>query len=78
MNLRIDEKTSIPLGLAITCIGLAAIWMATTSFQVSANTRINEDQEKKLAEYVRNQQAIMVELAVIQTKIESVKKSLGE
>jgi hypothetical protein len=70
----ISEKTSIPIGIALSVIGGAAAWMTSLAIHTNANAKSLEIIEQRLLKYTESIQTIERDIAVIKTKAELIEQ----
>jgi hypothetical protein len=66
--MKLDEKTSVSVGLAVSLIGGATAWMTSLALQTSANAKSLETIEIRQIKYSESIQNIEKDIAIIKAK----------
>jgi hypothetical protein len=70
----INEKTPIPIGVAIALIGGGAVWLTTIALQTNANAKYIELIEQRQLKYNESIQSIERDIAIIKVKSELIER----
>jgi len=65
----IDDKTAIPIGIAVTIIGGAAVWLTTMHINQTALAKSLDEKEPVLHQMASDIQDIKIQLAQIQFQL---------